>query len=151
MDGQVANPNMGTVQAVNSHTSSEVCSDDGHSGNNCPETQEEAAYVNNGFRPPQQGNNGWNNQHHPQGNFFNQPSLKDLVLGQAKINENLTKKLPYNDKIIENINAKLETLFFICQKSDKLHQDDRNTDSTDSCINSSHWHREDPRATGNLY
>jgi hypothetical protein len=110
MDGQVANPNMGTVQAVNSHTSCEVCGDDGHSGNNCPETQEEAAYVNNGFRPPQQGNNGWNNQHRPQGNFFNQPSLKDLVIGQAKINENLTKKLSYNDKIIENINAKLETL-----------------------------------------
>jgi len=38
------------------------------------------------------------------------PSLNDLVIGQAKINENLTKKLSYNDKIIENINAKLETL-----------------------------------------
>jgi len=36
--------------------------------------------------------------------------LKDLVIGQAEINENLTKKLSYNDKIIENINAKLETL-----------------------------------------
>jgi len=61
MDGQVANPNMGTVQAVNSHTSCEVCGHDGHSRNKCPETQEEAAYVNNGFGPPQQGNNGWNN------------------------------------------------------------------------------------------
>jgi len=65
---------------------------DGNSGNNCPETQEEATFVNNGFRPPQQGNNGWNNQHRSQGNFFNQPSLKDLVIGQAKINENLTNK-----------------------------------------------------------
>ena len=36
--------------------------------------------------------------------------MKDLVIGQAKINKNLTKKLSYNDKIIENINAKLETL-----------------------------------------
>jgi len=36
--------------------------------------------------------------------------VKDLVIGQAKINENLTKKLSYNDKTIENINAKLETL-----------------------------------------
>ncbi|XP_021303791.1 uncharacterized protein LOC110430438 [Sorghum bicolor] len=97
MDGRVAKPNMGTVQAVNSHTSCEVCGDDGHLGNSCPETQEEAAYVNNGFRP---GNNRWNNQHRPQGNFFNQPSLKNLVIGQAKINENLTKKLSY----------KLETL-----------------------------------------
>jgi len=65
MDGQVANPNMGTSQAVNSDTSCEVCGDDGHLGNNCLETQKEAAYVNYGFRPPQQGNNGWNNQHRP--------------------------------------------------------------------------------------
>ena len=36
--------------------------------------------------------------------------MKDLVLGQAKINENLTKKLMYNDKMIENINLKLEHL-----------------------------------------
>jgi hypothetical protein len=41
---------------------------------------------------------------------LNQPSLKDLVLGQAKINENLTKKLTYHDKNIENINSKLENL-----------------------------------------
>jgi hypothetical protein len=31
---------------------------------------------------------------------LNQPSLRDLVLGQAKINENLTKKISDNDKII---------------------------------------------------
>jgi hypothetical protein len=36
--------------------------------------------------------------------------LKDLVLGQEKINENITKKLMYNDKMIENINPKLEGL-----------------------------------------
>jgi len=36
--------------------------------------------------------------------------LKDLVLEQAKINENLTKKLSFNDKVFENINAKLEAL-----------------------------------------
>jgi len=36
--------------------------------------------------------------------------LKDLVLSQAKINENLTNKLTYNDKILENINFKIEDL-----------------------------------------
>ena len=36
--------------------------------------------------------------------------MKDLVLGQAKINENLTKKLTYNDKMLENINYKIEGL-----------------------------------------
>ena len=36
--------------------------------------------------------------------------MKDLVLGQAKINQNLTKKLMFNGKMIENINSKLENL-----------------------------------------
>ena len=61
-----------------------------HSGNDCPETYEEAAFINNGFQKG--NNNGWNNQSRPQAgnsNFnsnynSNQPSLKDLVLGQAK-------------------------------------------------------------------
>jgi hypothetical protein len=36
--------------------------------------------------------------------------LKDLVLGQAKINENLAKKMMFNDKMLENINIKIEGL-----------------------------------------
>jgi hypothetical protein len=36
--------------------------------------------------------------------------LKDLVLGHAKINEKLTKKLIYNDKMLENINFKIKGL-----------------------------------------
>jgi hypothetical protein len=89
-----------TVQATESQMTCEVYGEVGHSGNNCPETHEEASYINNGFR--QQGNNNrWNNQSRPQGgnskfnsNYnSNQPSLRDLVLGPARINENLTKKL----------------------------------------------------------
>ena len=36
--------------------------------------------------------------------------MRDLVFGQAKINESLNKKLVANDKVLENINAKVETL-----------------------------------------
>ena len=36
--------------------------------------------------------------------------MRDLVFGQAKINESLNKKLAVNDKVLENINAKVETL-----------------------------------------
>ena len=36
--------------------------------------------------------------------------MRDLVFGQAKINESLNKKLAANDKILEGINGKLETL-----------------------------------------
>jgi hypothetical protein len=108
--------NTSTVKAMDSQMTCEVYGNVGHSGNDYPETREEAQYINNGYR--QQGggnNNGWSNQPHPpfQGNSnynSNQPSLKDLVLGQAKINENLTEKMLNNDKILENIKSKLESL-----------------------------------------
>ena len=98
---------------MDSHITCEVYGEVGHSGNDCPETHEEASYINNGFW--QGNNNGWNNQSRSQGgnNNYNsnfnsiQPFLKDLVLGQAKINENITKMLMFNDKMIENINSKL--------------------------------------------
>nr|AAL58163.1 hypothetical protein [Oryza sativa Japonica Group]AAN08662.1 hypothetical protein [Oryza sativa Japonica Group]AAP53351.1 Zinc knuckle family protein [Oryza sativa Japonica Group] len=44
----------GTVKALDSHVTCEVCSNTGHSGNDCPETREEAMYMgnnNNGYRP----------------------------------------------------------------------------------------------------
>ena len=106
---------VGTVQAMDSHMTCEVCGNVSHSGNNCPKTRKKAAFINNGFRQP--GNNGRNNQSRPQGNSnynsiynSNQPSFKGLVLSQAKINENFNKKLMYNDKMLENINTKIEGL-----------------------------------------
>ena len=57
---------MGTVQAMDSHMTCEVCGNVDHSGNDCPKTHEEATFINNGFRQP--GNNWWNNQSHLQGN-----------------------------------------------------------------------------------
>jgi hypothetical protein len=115
-DKHATNANTGTINVLDSQMTCEVYQNVGHSGNDCSETHEDAAYMNNGFR--QQGggnNNGRSNQPRPpfQGssNFnsnynLNQPSLRDLVLGQAKINENLTKKISDNDKILENINTK---------------------------------------------
>ena len=43
-------------------------------------------------------------------NSFNskQPSLRDLILEQARINENISKKLAFNDKVLENINTKMD-------------------------------------------
>ena len=68
---------------------------------------------NNGFRP--QGGQGWN-QPRPfyqigngNSNFNpNQPTLRDLVYGQAKINDPIQKKLTANDKSLETIQAKLD-------------------------------------------
>ena len=86
-------------------------------GDHCPVIQEEALYLNgnnNRYRPQRgqgwnqprpyyQGGNGYPNSFNP-----NQPTLRDLVYGQAKINESLQKKLAANDKSMETIHAKMD-------------------------------------------
>ena len=59
------------VYAMGSHFACEVCGNDGHSGNDCPETREDCAYVinnnnnnNNRYRLPQ-GGQGWNQPRPP--------------------------------------------------------------------------------------
>ena len=107
------------VYAMGSHFTCEVCGNDGHSENDCPKTREDCAYLNNNNRHhPQQGGQGWNQPRPPfqGGNNYNssfnsnQPPLSELVLGQVKINENINKKLLDNDKTLESLNVKLETL-----------------------------------------
>ena len=60
-------------------------------------------------RPPFQGGNNYNPSFNSNFNS-NQPPLRELVLGQVKINENINKKLLANDKSLESLNVKLETL-----------------------------------------
>jgi len=91
-----ANEKQDVVHICDSHMICEECGNTGHSGNNCPETQEDVNFIiNNNYRPQQ--NQGWSQQQRPtyqgnyQGNNYNnsnnQSSLKDLVYGQAKIME----------------------------------------------------------------
>ena len=98
----------------------ETCGETGHMGNSCPITQEEANFVgasnsnNSGFHPQQ----GWNSKPNlpfgqQQGMNFNnnfEPTLKDLVYGQKKINDNISKKFLANDKILESLAEQLEGL-----------------------------------------
>ena len=113
---------MQILQALETRMSCKVYGNVGHSGDNCPETQGEVLFLNgsNGFRA--QGGQGWN-QPHPyyQGgngnsNSFgpNQPTLRDLVYGQAKINEFLQKKLAATDKSMETIHAKMDGFSTCC-------------------------------------
>jgi hypothetical protein len=107
---------MQALQALDARMMCEVCGNTGHIGNDCPETHEDVIYMNNsnGFRP--QGGQGWNQlcPYYRGGNGDsssfnpNQTSLRDLVLGQAKINESLQKKLAANDKSLETIQAKMD-------------------------------------------
>ena len=107
---------MSANKALETLMTCKVCGNVGHSGDNCPETQEEALFLNgsNGFLP--QGGQEWN-QPRPyyQGgngnsNSFgrNQPTFRDLVYGQVKINESLQKNLATIDKSMETIHAKMD-------------------------------------------
>ena len=82
-----------------SHMTCEECRNTRHSGNNGPEIHEDMNFINNNYFRPQQ-NQGWNRQQRPnyqgshQGNNFNnQPPLRELISGQAKIMEGLSRKL----------------------------------------------------------
>jgi hypothetical protein len=63
-DGQATDPTTVTIQAIDSRMTCEECGNVGHMGINCPGTQEDASFINNGFRQQQHGN-GWNNQNRP--------------------------------------------------------------------------------------
>jgi hypothetical protein len=100
----------------------EECGDVGHSGVNYLEFQEDVNYINNNnnYRPQQ---NQWNQQQRPnyqgnyQGNFqgnnnysnYNQPPLRDLVAGQSKLLDQMSKKVASSDKVLENINSRMDT------------------------------------------
>jgi hypothetical protein len=89
-----------TTQAMDSRMTCKVYGDTRHLGNYYPTTQEDVMYMNgnnNGYRP--QGGQTWNHSHPyyqggNQSNSFNpnQPSLRDLIFGQAKINDGFNKK-----------------------------------------------------------
>jgi len=73
----------------------EECGNTGHSGSNCSKIQEDVNFVNNNYFRSQ-WNQGWNQQQrvnyqgNPQGNNFNnfnQPPMRELISGQAKILE----------------------------------------------------------------
>jgi hypothetical protein len=87
----------------------EECGENGHSGNICLELHEDVNYIiiiinnNNNYYRPQQ-NQGWNQQQRPNysgnysGNYqgnnsfnnFNQSPLRELVLNQGKLIDNLS-------------------------------------------------------------
>jgi hypothetical protein len=67
---------MQALQALDARMTCEVCGNIGHSGNNCPETQEEVMLMNN--------NNGF----HPQGDqggINHAPTTKEVVVIQIRL------------------------------------------------------------------
>jgi hypothetical protein len=109
-----------TFKVMDSHMTCEVCGDDGHSENSCPETQEDLNFINTDNRFHPQQHQRWNQRSNNQGgnNYYssrlnNQCNnshafLKDLVYSQSRMTDSINKKLHAHDKILENINAKLD-------------------------------------------
>jgi hypothetical protein len=56
-------------------------------------------------------NSPFNNQNggNYSNSFNNQPSIKDLIFGQARINKSLNKKLAANEKVLEKLNSTKES------------------------------------------
>jgi hypothetical protein len=100
-----ASSNMETTKIMDAHMTCEVCGNVGHLGNDCLETREEASFINNGnnngFHNNNFNNQGWNsrpnfplknqNGGNYSNSFNNQPSIENLVFGQARINESLKR------------------------------------------------------------
>jgi hypothetical protein len=88
-----------------------------------PRNKGEANFINNGnnngFYNNNYNNQGWNsrpnfpfnnqNGRNYSNSFNNQPSIKDLVFVQARIDESLNKKLAANEKVLENLNSTIES------------------------------------------
>ena len=118
---QRANEKQEVMHIHDSHMTCEECGNTRHSGSNYSETHEDVNFVNNNYSRPQQ-NQGWNQQQRPnyqsnyQGNYqgnnfnnFNQPPLRELIAGQSKLMEGLSRKVATNDKILENINNRMDS------------------------------------------
>jgi uncharacterized coiled-coil protein SlyX len=113
-----ANEKQEVMHIHDSRMTCEECGNNGHLGNKCPKTPEDVNFINNSNYRPQQ-NQGWNQQQRPnyQGNyqannynnFNNQPPLRELISSKAKIIEGLSRKLASNDKILENINDRMDS------------------------------------------
>jgi hypothetical protein len=77
-----ASSNVETAKIMDARMACEVCGNVGHSGNDCPETREEASFINNGnnngFRNNNYNNQGWNSR--PNFPFNNQNEVTILTI-----------------------------------------------------------------------
>jgi hypothetical protein len=91
-------------------------------GINCPMVLQDVNFIgnsNNGFCPKQGFNAGCNKPSFPfdnrqqggMGQNFNisEPSLRDIIMDQVRINDEVHKKIHATDKLLENINAKMDS------------------------------------------
>jgi hypothetical protein len=110
------------LKMVNARVMCEECGETGHMGINYPMVSQDVNFIgntNNGFHPNQGFNARWNKPSFPfdnrqrgsNGQNFNrnEPSLRDINRDQERINDEVGKKIRATDKLLENINAKMDS------------------------------------------
>jgi hypothetical protein len=125
---KLENPGLDHLKMVDARVMCEECGEIGHMGINCltvPQDVNFASNSNNGFRPNQGFNAGWNKpsfpfdncQHDGNGQNFNrnEPSLRDIIRDQVRINDDVGKKIRGTEKLLENINAKMDSFIVATQ------------------------------------
>jgi hypothetical protein len=118
---KVENPGLDHLKMVNAQVTCEECGETGHMGISCPTVFQDVNFIgnySNGFHPNQVFNVGWNKPSFPfnnrqqggMGQNFNKnkPSLGDIFRDQVRINDKIGKKIHAADKLLENINAKMD-------------------------------------------
>jgi hypothetical protein len=123
---RLENSGLDHLKILDARVMHEECRETCHMGMNCLMVSQDVNFVgnsNNGFHPNQGFNAGWNKprfpfDNHQQGGLgqdFNrsEPSLKDIVWGQLRINLEVSKKLHVNDRILESIDSKMNNFTMV--------------------------------------
>jgi hypothetical protein len=118
---KLENPGLDHLKMVDAWVMYEECGETSHLGIHGSTDSQDVNFVgnsNNGFCPNQGFNAGWNKPSFPfdncqQGvivqNFnWNEPSLRDIIRDQVRINDEVSKKIHATDKLLENINVKMD-------------------------------------------
>jgi hypothetical protein len=118
---KLENPDLNHLKMVDARVMCEECRETGHMGIHCLTVSQDVNFIgnsNNSFHPNKGFNVGWNKPSFPfdnrqqggMGQNFNrsEPSLKDIVRDQVRINSKVGKKLLANDRILESIDSKMD-------------------------------------------
>jgi hypothetical protein len=119
---KLENPGLDHLKMVDARVMCEECGETDHMGINYPTVSQDVNFVGNlksGFHPNQGFNAGWNKpifpfDNHQQGGMVqnfnrNEPSLRDIITYQVRINDEIGKKIRATNKLLENINAKMHS------------------------------------------
>jgi hypothetical protein len=119
---KLENPGLDHLKMVDARVTCEECRETCHMGINCLTVPQDVNFIgnsNNGFCPNQGFNARWNKPNFPfdnrqqggNGQSFNrnEPSLRDIISDHVRINDEVGKKIHATDKLLENINAKMDS------------------------------------------